>query len=144
MFKKLTINRMKWIELIAFCVIFVSNVLWMLLPNRLTNTRLLSAFFVIAVVIVFAICDIVYASRKDRKSQEDEMSKMNEGRSGNNTLNIALIALMGLAVASDAFDIMLRSEIVLCVLSALFIVRCSMYLYFERAGISNAGIDDED
>ena len=144
MFKKLTINRMKWIELIAFCVIFVSNVLWMLLPNRLTNTRLLSAFFVIAVVIVFAICDIVYASRKDKKSQEDEMSKMNEGRADNNTLNIALIALMGLAVASDAFDIMLRSEIVLCVLSALFIVRCSMYLYFERAGISNAGIDDED
>jgi len=147
MFKKLSYNRLKWIELVAFGVLFTHNLLWLLISESFNLVSLLinTLFILVAVTVLFTGYSVYFIEkRKDRKRQEDELSKMNQGKADGGTLAFVMFALTILMIVSSYLDITLSFELVLCVNSALFVIRAGLYLYYERAGISNAGIDDED
>ena len=147
MFKKLSYNRLKWIELVAFGVLFTHNLLWLLISESFNLVSLLinTLFILVAVTVLFTGYSVYFIEkRKDRKRQEDELSKMNQGKADGGTLVLVMFALTILMIVSFFLDITLSSELVLCVSSALFATRAGLYLYYERTGISNAGIDDED
>jgi len=83
------------------------------------------------------------------KNMEDELSSINNGKASDWTFLVIISALAILLIVTSVtqffdFTIILNRELVSCILSAIFVARYGLYLYFERAGISNAGIDDED
>ena len=151
MFKNLSYNRLNWIFLIVYSFSFIVSLFRLLFLSigRTFATDLLYSFIDMMIGGAIFVSIGIYRTMSKNKNMEDELSSINNGKASDWTFLVIISVLVILLIVTSVtqffdFTIILNRELISCIIPAIFVVRFGLYLYFERTGISNAGIDDED
>jgi len=150
--------RLRWIELVTYSAFFVFSLLW-LLPftnwSAPADWIRVGVTLVLAAVLLVSYVSLLINVKIFRKIIWDELFGRNELMSAFMTFWImcamlVIVMIIGYfnynRIPSYNFQITVLQimELAHGIVSALMFIKAGIYLYLERTGISNAGIDDED
>ena len=152
MLEKLSYNRLNWIYLVTFSVLFIVSLLRLLVfTSEAIAIGLLFTFIIILLGAIVVLTNVAYRARVKQSDERlyDELSRVNDWKAASLTLTIVICALGIFVVVGSILEVLSISLTLgymqfMCLTAAIFTVRHGFYLYYERQGLKNAGTDDED
>jgi len=146
MIKNLRFNQLKKVRFCTSSFLFISLLVYTLLPNNIPDT--IALIIAIVAMTIAIIGDIIslWVDRNGDNCIEDELSKTNENKASKFTLKIIsciLLLFLGITLFSE-FSITVTYFLVLCIYIGIDALGNGYYLHLERSDAKNADFDNED
>ena len=148
MFKHLSYNRLKkynlTTSLILFLVYLTKLLLSQYLPNAFVYILLTVGLLLYSATTVLG--SYSYSAKRKKRVIRDELSRANEAEAAEFTflaISILLFIVLGITFFTT-IEMIFSFDLVFCFFIAIQCIKDGHYLYLEKVGDRDAGIDDED
>lgn len=143
--KKLSYNQMHLVSLISGTVFVLLSVTAMLLykenePTPLIIMKLLAQFITLITML------FVSWEQRSTPSYADEMAIDHNKRASELTLRLILLIIVTLSLVTqiNKLEITISSDLLICIVFAVYAIHDAYYLYLEKEGAKDADIDNKD
>ena len=148
MFKPLSYNRIKKCNLVASLALLLVYLAKLLLSQFLSDVLLYTLLAIGLLLYSGAtfLASYSYSAKQKKTVLRDELSRANEAEAAEFTfLAISLLLLIVLGITFfTTIEITFSFDLIFCFYIAMQCIKDGHYLYLEKVGDRDAGIDNED
>jgi O-antigen ligase len=139
----LTYNQTKKFSFIAATLAVIVHLFSLAFSQYISS--IFDSVLIIASLLIYSATGVV-SIRETKRVLVDETARDNDNHAYAFTyIVITFFFCIMVAITIFAqFEIVLSTKLITCIFLALQSVKDGSYLYFEKAGMKNAGINDED
>lgn len=146
MLKNVNYNQLKLFRFIASIVVLCVYI-GSFLAEQIIPALLMELLFVVSLLVfIVSIVSFAVAQRRNKKVMQDELTIFHEKKATEFTFGVLAFSIFAGIIYTQLTDsdVVLRYEVLVCMLVAIFAVSDGYYLFLERKGGNDADVDYED